>query len=271
MVAAHRPAARRRADEPNPELHLVVVVPRHPDVDGRFALPPNEVGRLEAIRVVREGRTGPRARVRPGERTPAHRSTCTRRSASSTTCGRARAAPTSTGARGATTASCRARSWTTRGTTREPRDPAGLGDGARRFARDLRLDADARAPRPRPTATTRTCSTRTTRWPAVDRGGRRARRLAPRRPGRPAAARDGCARTAPRSCRAWTRVWARAGSTGSSTTRTAGRCRDRLRPALVTDRGSAPLLRGGPQDCVSAVTWPPAAPPAARPPSRRPR
>ena len=34
----------------NPELHVVVVVPRHPDVDGRFALPPNEVGRLQAIR-----------------------------------------------------------------------------------------------------------------------------------------------------------------------------------------------------------------------------
>jgi phosphatidylserine/phosphatidylglycerophosphate/cardiolipin synthase-like enzyme len=33
----------------NPELHLIAVVPRHPDVDGRFALPPNEIGREEAI------------------------------------------------------------------------------------------------------------------------------------------------------------------------------------------------------------------------------
>ncbi|GAA0574299.1 phospholipase D-like domain-containing protein [Paractinoplanes ferrugineus] len=33
----------------NPELHLVAVVPRHPDVDGRFALPPNEIGREQAI------------------------------------------------------------------------------------------------------------------------------------------------------------------------------------------------------------------------------
>ena len=38
----------------NPELHIIVVVPRHPDVDGRFALPPNEVGRLEAIEVVQK-------------------------------------------------------------------------------------------------------------------------------------------------------------------------------------------------------------------------
>lgn len=35
----------------NPRLHLIVVVPRHPDVDGRFALPPNQVGRVQAIEV----------------------------------------------------------------------------------------------------------------------------------------------------------------------------------------------------------------------------
>jgi phosphatidylserine/phosphatidylglycerophosphate/cardiolipin synthase-like enzyme len=40
-------AALRRS----PELHVVVVVPRHSDVDGRFSLPPNEVGRVEAIRI----------------------------------------------------------------------------------------------------------------------------------------------------------------------------------------------------------------------------
>ena len=37
-----------------PDLHLVVVVPRHPDVDGRLALPPNQVGRLEAIWTCRD-------------------------------------------------------------------------------------------------------------------------------------------------------------------------------------------------------------------------
>ena len=34
-----------RALRDNPDLHLVAVVPRHPDVDGRLALPPNQVGR----------------------------------------------------------------------------------------------------------------------------------------------------------------------------------------------------------------------------------
>ncbi|WP_433385644.1 phospholipase D family protein [Actinoplanes sp. CA-142083] len=34
-----------------PTLHLVAVVPRHPDVDGRMALPPNEIGREQALAV----------------------------------------------------------------------------------------------------------------------------------------------------------------------------------------------------------------------------
>ncbi|GFG55060.1 phospholipase [Mycolicibacterium agri] len=33
----------------NPDLNLVAVVPRHPDVDGRLSLPPNLVGRQQAI------------------------------------------------------------------------------------------------------------------------------------------------------------------------------------------------------------------------------
>ena len=37
----------------NPELHLVAVVPRHPDVDGRLSLPPNQVGRQQAIEACR--------------------------------------------------------------------------------------------------------------------------------------------------------------------------------------------------------------------------
>jgi phosphatidylserine/phosphatidylglycerophosphate/cardiolipin synthase-like enzyme len=36
-----------------PGLHLVAVVPRHPDVDGRLALPPNEIGREQALAVCR--------------------------------------------------------------------------------------------------------------------------------------------------------------------------------------------------------------------------
>ena len=43
--------ARALAD--NPQLHLVAVVPRHPDVDGRLSLPPNQVGRQQAIEACR--------------------------------------------------------------------------------------------------------------------------------------------------------------------------------------------------------------------------
>ncbi len=37
----------------NQELHLVAVVPRYPDVDGRLSLPPNLVGRQQAIEACR--------------------------------------------------------------------------------------------------------------------------------------------------------------------------------------------------------------------------
>jgi phosphatidylserine/phosphatidylglycerophosphate/cardiolipin synthase-like enzyme len=33
----------------NPGLQLVAVIPRHPDVDGRLALPPNQIGRRQAL------------------------------------------------------------------------------------------------------------------------------------------------------------------------------------------------------------------------------
>ncbi len=42
-----------RALAANPALHLVAVVPRHPDVDGRLSLPPNLVGRQQAIEACR--------------------------------------------------------------------------------------------------------------------------------------------------------------------------------------------------------------------------
>lgn len=38
-----------RALAENPDLHLIAVIPRHPDVDGRLSLPPNQIGRQEAI------------------------------------------------------------------------------------------------------------------------------------------------------------------------------------------------------------------------------
>ncbi|WP_305786837.1 phospholipase D family protein [Symbioplanes lichenis] len=122
----------------NPELHLIAVVPRHPDVDGRFALPPNQIGREEAISLCR--RAAPDRvhvfDVENHEGTPVyvHAKVCVIddvwASVGSDNFNR--------------------RSWThdselscavldpTRD-EREPADPAGLGDGARVYARDLRL------------------------------------------------------------------------------------------------------------------------------------
>jgi phosphatidylserine/phosphatidylglycerophosphate/cardiolipin synthase-like enzyme len=127
-----------RALKANPELHLIAVVPRHPDVDGRFALPPNQVGREIAVEVCRSAAPD---RVHlfdleNDEGTPiyVHAKVCV---IDDVWC--------SVGSD-----NFNRRSWThdselssaildeTRD-EREPRDPAGLGDGARRFARDLRL------------------------------------------------------------------------------------------------------------------------------------
>jgi phosphatidylserine/phosphatidylglycerophosphate/cardiolipin synthase-like enzyme len=44
------PFARALAD--NPGLRLVAVLPRYPDQDGRMSLPPNLVGRIEALRML---------------------------------------------------------------------------------------------------------------------------------------------------------------------------------------------------------------------------
>ncbi len=38
----------------NPGLHLIAVIPRFPDQDGRFSEPPNLIGRADAIRLLRE-------------------------------------------------------------------------------------------------------------------------------------------------------------------------------------------------------------------------
>jgi phosphatidylserine/phosphatidylglycerophosphate/cardiolipin synthase-like enzyme len=132
--------ARLLADalKANSDLHIVVVVPRHPDVDGRFALPPNEVGRLEAIQVARKAAPD-RVHVFDLENhagTPiyVHAKVCVVDDVWAC----------------AGSANLNRRSWShdselscavLDGTLdeRAPRDPAGLGDGARRLARDLRL------------------------------------------------------------------------------------------------------------------------------------
>ncbi len=122
----------------NPDLHLIAVVPRYPDVDGWLALPPNQVGRQQAIETCRQADPH-RVHVFDVENhagTPVyvHAKVCVIddvwASVGSDNFNR--------------------RSWThdselscavlddTRD-QREPRDPAGRGDGARVFARDLRL------------------------------------------------------------------------------------------------------------------------------------
>jgi len=122
----------------NPDLHLVVVVPRHPDLDGSLMLPPNVVGRIMAIDVCRRA-GGERVHcfdVETGDSVPVyvHAEVCVMddvwASVGSDNFNR--------------------RSWThdtelccavldDARDRREPTDPAGLGDGARCFARKLRL------------------------------------------------------------------------------------------------------------------------------------
>ncbi|CAN5426175.1 phospholipase D-like domain-containing protein [soil metagenome] len=122
----------------NPDLHVVAVVPRHPDVDGTLSLPPNTVGRHKAIDVCR--RVDPdRVHVFDVEN---HAGTPVYVHAKVCVIDDVWAAVGSD--------NFNRRSWThdselscavldeTRD-AREPHDPGGLGDGARVFARDLRL------------------------------------------------------------------------------------------------------------------------------------
>ncbi|MCO1660513.1 phospholipase D family protein [Pseudonocardia humida] len=122
----------------NPRLHIVVVLPRHPDVDGRLALPPNEVGRVEAIETVQRA-AADRVHVfdvenREGTPVYVH----------------AKVAVIDDVWACVGSANLNRRSWShdselscavvdAEHDTREPTDPAGLGDRARVFARDLRL------------------------------------------------------------------------------------------------------------------------------------
>jgi len=127
-----------RALRGNPALHLVVVVPRYPDIDGTLALPPNIVGRQQAIALCRRA-GGERVHVydvenHDGVPVYVHAKVCVIddvwASIGSDNFNR--------------------RSWThdselscaVLDATHDPRpptDPAGTGDCARVYARDLRL------------------------------------------------------------------------------------------------------------------------------------
>jgi phosphatidylserine/phosphatidylglycerophosphate/cardiolipin synthase-like enzyme len=121
-----------------PGLHVVAVLPHHPDQDGRFSLPPNLVGRDRALSTIRAA-GGDRVAVYGIENasgTPVyvHAKVCivddTWATIGSDNFNR--------------------RSWTHDSELsaavlddthdpRAPRDPGGLGDGARTYARELRL------------------------------------------------------------------------------------------------------------------------------------
>lgn len=121
-----------------PDLHLVAVVPRYPDQDGRLSTPAALLGHSDALEMVRAA-GGDRVQIldvenHGGEPVYVHAKVCVVddvwASVGSDNFNR--------------------RSWThdseltaavvdDRRDTREPLDPGGLGDGARVFARDLRL------------------------------------------------------------------------------------------------------------------------------------
>ncbi|MBJ7383211.1 MAG: phospholipase [Mycolicibacterium sp.] len=123
----------------HPDLHLVAVVPRHPDVDGKLALPPNQVGRQQAIDVCKSA-DPERVHVFDLEN---HEGTPVYVHAKACVVDDVWACVGSD--------NFNRRSWThdselscavldsTRD-EREPVDPAGTGDGARVFARNLRLE-----------------------------------------------------------------------------------------------------------------------------------
>ncbi len=122
----------------HPELHLMVVVPRFSDREGRLAETPTYVGRQDAVRMCQEA-GGRRFAVydlenREGRAVYVH----------------AKVAVIDDVWAVIGSDNLNRRSWTHDSELsvavldaardgREPSDPAGLGDGARRFARDLRL------------------------------------------------------------------------------------------------------------------------------------
>jgi phosphatidylserine/phosphatidylglycerophosphate/cardiolipin synthase-like enzyme len=121
-----------------PGLHVVAVLPHHPDQDGRFSMPPNLVGRDRALSVMREA-GGNRVAVYGIENALdrpiyVHAKVCVVDDTWATI----------------GSDNFNRRSWThdseltaavldEQRDEREPRDPGGQGDGARRYARELRI------------------------------------------------------------------------------------------------------------------------------------
>ncbi|WP_051640061.1 phospholipase D family protein [Cellulomonas sp. URHE0023] len=133
---AHVFAAALRRE---PGLHLVAVVPRYPDQDARLSLPAVRLGHVRALQIVRAA-GGDRVQVldvenHVGDPVYVHAKVCVVDDVWATV----------------GSDNLNRRSWThdseltaaildQRLDGREPIDPAGLGDGARGFARELRLE-----------------------------------------------------------------------------------------------------------------------------------
>ena len=122
-----------------PGLRVVVVVPRFPDQDGPLSIPPTRLGHAQALQVIRKA-GGDRVEVydvenRHGDAVYVHAKVCIVDDVWATV----------------GSDNFNRRSWThdseltaavldQERDLREPVDPGGLGDGARVFARDLRLE-----------------------------------------------------------------------------------------------------------------------------------
>jgi len=125
--------------ERSPELHLIAVVPRFPDSDGKLSGPPNRIGQQAALKRLREA-GGERVAFYDlenelGYPIYVHAKVCVVDDVWATV----------------GSDNMNRRSWThdselscavldPRRDARSPADPGGMGDGARVFARDLRLE-----------------------------------------------------------------------------------------------------------------------------------
>ena len=250
MVGARSSRCFAEALRPHPALHLIAVIPHHPDQDGRFSMPPNLVGRQQAMRRAARRRRPDRVAVygienHAGTPVYVHAKVCViddvwasvgsdninRRSwthDSELSCAvvddaarRARARRSSTGSAtvpGASPATCGSNS---------PASTSTAADG----------DDDA------------TSSTPSRAFAALRRERRRTAALARRRPQRPATARPAAARTAPSGCRG-ARWRGPPRCTGRSTTRTAGRSRCGTGTASDTSLRAGASASGG-----GAIVW----------------
>ena len=133
-IAALYEAALKRA----PDLRIIVVVPRHPDRNGRISGPTNRLGQLTMMKTLTEA---------GGDRVAAYDLENEHGTAIYV---HAKVVVIDDVLAMIGSDNMNRRSWThdselsmavldEQRDEREPRDPAGLGDGARRFARDLRL------------------------------------------------------------------------------------------------------------------------------------